>query len=297
VTAATANFPAVPTPADLNAELTRFTQQLAKEVAGPPIELPSYPVIALRAQRALSDPHASADRIVQIICNEPVLAARMASLANAAAFNHSGKKIADIRTAVTRLGFDALRTAAISFALAQLRNAPAYRSIAEPMNELCEAGVELAALSCVVARATGCATPDSALLAGLVSGVGKLHILTHTDEFALLFADDWMRREMFHHWHAQVTRSVLTNWCLAPEVIDAASEFERAAQDSRSQVRLADVLACSKAIIELHHAPEKLAAHLELSHAARRLALHTERCAALLEESAEERQQLRSALA
>jgi hypothetical protein len=94
-----------------------------------------------------------------------------------------------------------------------------------------------------------------------------------------------------------VTRSVLTNWRLAPEVIDAASEFERAAQDGRSQARLADVLACSKAILELHLAPERLAAHLGLSHAARRLALSTERCAALLEESAEERQQLRSALA
>ena len=297
MTAATANVTTVPTPADLNAELNRFTQQLAKEVAGPPIELPSYPVIALRAQRALADPHASTERVIHIICNEPVLAAKMVSLANTAALNHSGKKIADLRTAVTRLGFDALRTAAISFALAQLRNAHAYRSIAEPMNQLCQAGVELAALSCVVARATGCATPDSALLAGLVSGMGKLHILTHTDQFAVLFADDWMRREMFHHWHAQVTRSVLTNWCLAPEVIDAASEFERAAQDGRSQARLADVLACSKAILELHLAPERLAAHLGLSHAAHRLALGTEHCAALLEESAEERQQLRSALA
>lgn len=297
MTAAAHADTAAPAAADLNAELMRFTQQLSDEVSGPPIELPSYPVLALRAQRALMEPSVTTERVVGILGSEPVLAARIVSLANSAAVNRSGNRVPDLRSAVGRLGFDALRTAAISFALAQLRGAPAYRAIAEPMKQLCETGVELAVLGCVVARATSCSTPDSAMLAGLVSGMGKLYILTRSDRYPVLFADPWTRQEMFGHWHAQVARSILANWQLAPEVIDAVAEIDRAATDNRVHPTLADVLSCAKVLLEQQSNPDKLAAALEANHAARRLALTGDGCLRLLADTADERAHLQGLLA
>jgi HD-like signal output (HDOD) protein len=289
--------PAPPSAADLNAEIQRFTQQLAVDVAGPPLELPSYPMVALRAQRVLMDPDAGVERVIAIIGSEPVLAAKILMMANSAALNRSGKQVTDLRSAVSRLGFDALRTAAISFAIAQLRNAAAYRNIAEPMKQLCQHSVEVAAISYVLARHCGPATPDSAMLAGLVSGMGKLYLLTRTSLFPILFADAWTRQEMFHSWHAQVARSILQNWQLAPEVVDAVAEIERAAMDQRTRVNLADVLACSQTILELQEFPEQLAAALTSSLAAQRLGLTPDSCIKLLADSADERAQLRRALA
>jgi HD-like signal output (HDOD) protein len=283
-------------PADQNAELMRFSQQLAEAIAGPPIELPSYPVVALQAQRVLMDPNAGLERVISIIGSEPVLAAKVVSLANSAALSRSGQKVSDLRAAVSRLGLNALRTAAISFALAQLRNAAVYRSIAEPMKQLCQTGADIAAISCLLARQSGCATPDSAMLAGLVSGMGKLYILTRTSQYPALFTDPWMRQEMFQNWHAQVARSVLGNWGLAPEVVDAVAEIDRAALDNRVRPNLADVLSSAQMLAELQNSPDQLAVALERSHAARRLGLTADVCARLLADSAAERAQLHRAL-
>jgi HD-like signal output (HDOD) protein len=277
--------------------MQRFVQQLDAEVSGPPLELPSYPVAALRAQRILMDPHAGTEKVLATIGGEPVLAAKIIMMANAAALNRSGKPVADLRTSISRLGFDALRTAAISFAIAQLRNAPAYRTIAEPMKQLWQRSVEIAAISYVVARQCGPATPDSAMLAGLVSGMGKLYLLTRTTQYPTLFADAWTRQEMFQNWHAQVARSILQNWHLPAEVVEAVGEIERAATDHRTRVNLADVLASSQTILELQEFPEQLGAALGGSLAAQRLGLSFESCEKLLADSADERAQLRRALA
>lgn len=287
---------AYPAAAELNAEIQRFVQQLAAAVSGPPIELPSYPVVALRVQRILMDPNAGTERVITIIGSEPVLASKVIMMANSAALNRVGSQVSDLRSAVKRLGFDALRTAAISFAISQLRGAAAYRSIVEPMKQLYQSSVEAAAMSHVLARQCDRATPDAAMLAGLVSGMGKLYILTRTDQFPLLFADNWVREEMLHEWHAQVARSILENWQFAPEVVEAVAEMERATLDSRTRANLADVLACSHTILQNRDSPQRLASALQASRAAQRLGLKPDLCRTLLAQSSAELMQLRRAL-
>lgn len=293
---ATKMAPEPPSAAELNAEMQRFVQELEAAVAGPPIELPSYPVGALRVQRVLTDPNAGSERVITIILSEPVLAAKIVMMANSAALNRTGKRISELRSAVNRLGLDSLRTAAISFAIAQLRKAPAYRSIDEPMKQLWQNSVEVAAMSHVLARQCERTTPESAMLAGLVSGMGKLYILTRTDQYPKLFADAWMRQEIFQNWHAQIARSVLHNWQLAPEVVEAVAEMERTAGHKRSQSNMADVLACARTMLEFKEFPAKLSAALTDSPAAKRLGLSDEICATILVQSAEELTQLRSVL-
>ena len=180
---------AAPTAGELNVQLRLVSEHLARVVGGPPIQLPSYPLVALQAQRIMMDPNTGLERLLGVISSEPVFAAKIVSMANSAALNRPGQRVTSLRAAVSRLGFDALRTAAVSFALAQLRSAAAYRGIAQPVKELCEAGVEVGVLGFVLARYTRAASPDTALLAGLVAGVGKLYILTRAEEFPVLFAN------------------------------------------------------------------------------------------------------------
>ena len=289
-------LPACPAAADLNAEIQRFVQQLAADVSGAPIALPSYPVVALRVQRILMDPNAGTERVITIIGSEPVLAGKIIMMANSSALCNAGGPVTDLRTAVKRLGFDALRTAAISFAIAQLRGAPAYRGIVEPMKQLYQSSIEAAAMCHVLARQCDRASPDAAMLAGLVSGMGKLYILTRTDQYPLLFADSWVREEMLHEWHAQVARSILEHWQFAAEVVDAVAEMERATLDARTRPNLADVLACSYTILQNRDSPAKLASALQASRAAQRLGLKPELCKTLLAQSSTELIQLRRAL-
>jgi HD-like signal output (HDOD) protein len=282
--------------ADLNAEIQRFVQLLTADVSGPPLELPSYPVVALRAQRVLMDPLAGAEQVTAVIGCEPVLTARIVMLANTAALSRSGKRVTDLRAAVGRLGFDVLRAAAIGFAIAQLRNAPAYRDIAEPVRQLCESSVAIAALGYVLARRRDDVSPETAMLGGLVSGMGRLYLLTRMPRFPALMADPWTREEMFQHWHAQVARRILESWYFAPELIDAVAEIDRAPTDPRGRGALADVIACGRMLQEAGESAERLAAAIDKNLAARRLGLTVEACTALLADSAHERAQLRHVL-
>ena len=53
-------------------------------------------------------------------------------MANSAALNASGRKIADLRMAVARVGFNIVRSAALSFAVEQLKCAAQFKHL-EPM--------------------------------------------------------------------------------------------------------------------------------------------------------------------
>jgi HD-like signal output (HDOD) protein len=280
----------------LSAETMRFVQQLAADVAGPPLELPSYPEVALRVQRVLSDADAGAERVVKVISSEPMLASRIIAVANSAAMNRSGKVVSDLRTAAVRVGFDTLRTVAIGFAVAQLRKASAFRSIDKPMNLLWQESVGVAAMSYVLSRKLQRFVPDVAMLAGLVSGVGKLYILTRSTQYPGLFSDPSGYQSVVRQWHSQVARSVLENWKLAPEIIAAVGDIEEAAVDDRGAVTLADLLAAASLLDNMRGAPDVLDAALSQNNACLRLGLTAAGCQTLLAESADELKSLAEAL-
>ena len=282
--------------ADASAEAMRFVQELAAEVNEGPIELPSYPEVALRVQRVLADSNADVTRVVKVIGGEPVLASRIITMANSAALNPSGKPATELREAVSRVGFDALRSAAIGFAVAQLRKAAAYRSIEKPMTVLWQQNVATAATCFVLARKLKRFAPDTAMLAGLVSGVGKLYILTRSSQFPALFGDADSYHSIVREWHPNVARSLLENWGMADEIIDAVAGFEDAGKDEHARVTLADVLGGASLLVDLRHTPDLLAARLQQDHAAARLGLTMAVCDELLAESAAEVTALREAL-
>ena len=85
-------------------DAVRLVDALAVELAGEKIDLPSFPDIAVRVRKALSSDDVLIENVVRVISAEPALAARLLQLANSAALNASGKRLTDLRTAVSRIG-------------------------------------------------------------------------------------------------------------------------------------------------------------------------------------------------
>jgi hypothetical protein len=113
-----------------------FLGNLATEVSKGTVNLPCFPDVVMRIREALSEPDVSLTEIVKIVGTEPRLAARLLQAANSAAFNPAGKHLTDLRAAITRLGHRPVQSAAMSFAVKQLRLAPALRAISKPLNVL-----------------------------------------------------------------------------------------------------------------------------------------------------------------
>lgn len=163
-----------------NKEAFAFVQELAQELSAGRIDIPSFPDVAVRVRKVLADDSADASTIARVVGSEPALAAKLLQIANSAAVNPRGQPVTELRTAIARLGLSMVRSASIAFAIEQLRQAPALAPLRKPLNELWERSVKVAAMSYVVARSWSRINPDTALLAGLMHGMGRVYILTRT---------------------------------------------------------------------------------------------------------------------
>src|SRR5271169_4804646 len=90
-----------------------FIRTLAAELSRGNVDLPSFPEIAVRVRRILSDPKSSVNQVVRVVGSEPALAARLLRIANSASLNRSGRTVTDLRTAINRLGYNMVRSASI----------------------------------------------------------------------------------------------------------------------------------------------------------------------------------------
>jgi HD-like signal output (HDOD) protein len=272
-------------------------RELASELTGGPIELPSFPEVAVRVQKVLSEDDSNSARVVRVLGAEPVLATRVLAMANAAALNPSGKSVSDLRTAVTRLGFDSIRSACIGFAMSQIQRAKAYKGIERHLSALWQQSVLVAALCFVLARRTEKISADTAMLAGLVHGVGKLYILTHSTKHPALFGDQEMYQRIVHDWHGNIAKALLESWFMADDIVSAVHCYENATRDLRGAAAvLTDVLEVADLLSACQEAPDNVPALLRNRRAVVRLGLNTDICRTLLVESGEELAALRDAL-
>src|ERR1700716_526901 len=131
-----------------------FLRLLAAEVSKGTVDLPCFPDVVIRIRHALADPNTTIDQTVWIVGNEPRLAARLLQTANSAAFNTSGKPLTDLRSAITRLGQQLVQSAAVAYAIQQMKSADSLRSIAKPLSELWRDCISVASVSRAVAKPT-----------------------------------------------------------------------------------------------------------------------------------------------
>ena len=91
--------------------------------------------------------------------------------------------------------------------------------------------------------------PDTAMLTGLVHGVGKLYILTRSTHHPALFADQEMYQHIVNDWHGSIAKVLLENWQMAEDVITAVSSYSDDSRQGRGpSALLADVLESSLTI-------------------------------------------------
>ncbi len=189
-------------------EAFAFVQALAQEMSGGKIEIPSFPDVAVRIRQVLADDNCNSAQVAKVVAAEPGMTAKLLQMANSAALNPSGHKITELKGAIARIGFSNVRSASLAYAMSQIRNAPSLVSIRKPLNELWEHSVKMAALAFVAARRWAKVSPDKALLAGLMHGVGKVYILARSAEHPALFADPARYQQIVDDWNAAIAKAV-----------------------------------------------------------------------------------------
>lgn len=191
------------------------------EIGRGEVSFPTHADVALRVRLALDDPDLDVARAAQIIQAEPLLAARVVAVANSIAFNRTGARVADVKTAVTRVGIRLLRALATAVVMRQMAGgmrSPKSRQLAA---RLWEHTAHVAALSHILAGRFVRGAAEIALFAGMVHEVSGFYLISRNDAHPELFADDGALQAMSAE--AAVGRAVLNALAVPEEVVDAVS--------------------------------------------------------------------------
>jgi HD-like signal output (HDOD) protein len=277
-------------------EAFAFVQALAAELSTGKVELPSFPDIAMRVRQVLADDNVSPEKVVRVVGSEPALAARLLQLANSAALNFSGKAVTDLRTAVARMGFNMVRSAAIAFAMSQLKKVDSLKGLEKPLEVLWRRSASVAAMSHAVARRLAKVNPDTALLAGLLHGIGQLYILTRTAKHPKLFANEAVYHNIVRDWHSSIAKALLENWDMAEEIVEAVGNYEDIGRSHTGPTDLTDVLTVGYLIASYRDHPESIELNMEGVAACSRMQLDRPAYDRLIKESAEEVAAIQAAL-
>jgi HD-like signal output (HDOD) protein len=246
-------------------------------------------------RRALSDEQTSLDQVVRLIGSEPALAARLLKLANSATLNRTGKPVTDLRMAINRMGYNLVRSAAIAFAMSQMRQAVPLAILQAPLKELWVTSTHVAAVCFVLGRRAGL-NADEALLTGLLHGVGKLYILTRAGKHPHLFDDEDALSSTIRDWHAGIGKAIIENWEFPEIMATAINDQEDLERDHEGGPDLTDVLIGATMMARLLESPEQLELDLQGIPAFGRLDLSAANCVEVMTESAVEIAALRQAL-
>ncbi|MFI4913927.1 MAG: HDOD domain-containing protein [Steroidobacterales bacterium] len=197
----------------------QFLSDLAKELSAGRVELPSFPEAAARLQQVLTDPAVTSERVARVVSADAGLAARILTMANSTLLHRGSTAVTDLKVAITRIGHENIRTAALAYASAQLRRAPELAHIRSELQNCWQEGIRVAALAHAMAKETGAIRADEAMLAGLLHNIGKVYIIARcpkTDG-----EQSVLDEQTLQDWHPSIGQALIENWKL-PETIAAA---------------------------------------------------------------------------
>ena len=194
---------------------------LARELNTDKIELPGFPDIVARIQRALADEKTSARDVVRLVASEPALAAKLLQMANSAAFNKSGREVSDLKAAINSLGFNIVRGQATTFAMRQMEQQEWLKPIRPVLADIWKSSNGVAALCFAVARQVPGVQPDESMSTGLFHLIGKLYLFARARQDSINPHEiaDW--EKALNEWHTTIARTIMDHWKIPARVAEA----------------------------------------------------------------------------
>ena len=280
--------------ADANGKFA-LVQILAEDLSKGGLELPSFPDIVVRIRKALADDNVTTDQIVQIIGDDPVLAARILTISNSAALRPAADPITDLRMAVNRIGHNMVRNTAVSHGISQSKKSYKLKEAKVCLEKLWDECAHVAALCFILAKNRTRLNADEALLIGLMHGIGKLYILGRAESHPELFGDETDLFHIMDEWHAQIGSSIVENWGFEPHVVDAIGNYADLEREHDDGADYTDVLTLAWLFSRFVRA-DNMEVHLEHVPASQHLGIGTGDLMPILDESKEQIASLRRAL-
>lgn len=198
-----------------------LTEKLIIDQAG---LLPAFPAVVNDILATLDDDNATLGTLIHYVERDPLITARVLSLATAAAnAGHSPRQLRDLHVAVSLIGLSRVREIVLGVSLAEFARDSRMSSY------FWEHSVAVGICAQELSRLAHSA-PDFGLVAGLLHDIGQLWLARfHPEEFAAVRADvtagkgdiEDLERQRFGMSHSHVGAVLAIHWRLPASVVAA----------------------------------------------------------------------------
>ena len=202
--------------------------------------LTTLPEVAIKIREALSGDDVNLRQAADMINRDPAIAAKLVRAANSPVY-HGAARCESVHAAMVRLGLNTARQLAIGFTLRDLFESrdPVSKRL---MEEAWQQSLDVAAISFVLARHTRLFDPEEALLAGLVSNIGVLSVISYAQSYPKLLGDEALLRQWIDQLKGEVGAMVLEHWQFPAEVVEAARGCEEWTRCPNTRADLCDLV-------------------------------------------------------
>ncbi len=187
--------------------------------------LPSLPEVALQVRETAEDPNATIADLTQIISRDGALSARIIRVVNSPLLR-APQEVRDLAMAVSRLGMNYTSNLAIGLAMEQMFQATSDM-IDKRLRQLWRLTGQVSAMASVLARHSGVAKPDEAILAALVHRLGALPILTYAEERDDLIQDNITLGQVIDQLHGALGGIILERWDFPTNISQVPREYRK----------------------------------------------------------------------
>ena len=206
----------------------RILEDIARDLSSEQVSFPTFLDITFQVRSALKDPTLTIDRLARLVEAEPLMSMKIVRMANSVAMNPSGRAIADVRSAIARVGMEAVRSVSFAVAMEQLLRSKNMAPFEALSRRLWEHSMHVAALCRILARKVGGITPDEAMFAGMVHDIGVFYLLSRAANFPELIEDRHELNQMLVQWHDNIGHALLAAMGQSEELLAAVQEHETA---------------------------------------------------------------------
>lgn len=209
----------------LAAQRFQMLQDIARELAGE-VTFPTCFDVAMRLRKVLNSPDCTLAQICKVLTADPLICTKLLQLANSAAMNSGGKEVTDIKTAVLRLGFNTVRSAAMAVVMKQMLQSKGVVEFQDLTQKLWQHSVMTASAASVLAQSLTRLNTDDALLAGLVHDLGAFYMLYRASQYEELRVRPETLRYLVVQWHESIGESLLNALGVPEHIVLAIQDHD-----------------------------------------------------------------------
>ena len=278
-----------------NALTFKILEDIAKDLSGDQISFPTFLDITFQVRTALKDENLNVEKLAKLVGAEPLMSAKIIRMANSVALNPSGREIADVKSAIVRVGMEAVRTVSFAVAMEQLLKSKQMKAFEEISHRLWEHTAHVAALCRVLARKRARINGDEAMFAGLVHDLGVFYLMSRAANFPELVNDKAELHGLLVGWHDNIGHALLSALGSPEPVLEAVRDHETDREVSEVKT-LTDVLYVANKIANRTSSWRDPELDGEVDTSMLDTLFDAETLAEIVEESEEEVQSLKAAL-